>query len=114
LAEIKRESKEAKMKQTNQNEIQTIESGKNMPEKKFRAGPITATVWKNQAHLANGEEREFRTVSFDRSYKDKTGIWKNTNSLRVNDLPKAQMVLGKAYEYLALVEQDSATEEVIV
>lgn len=102
------------MKQTNQNEIQTIESGKNMPEKKFRAGPITATVWKNQAHLANGEEREFRTVSFDRSYKDKTGIWKNTNSLRVNDLPKAQMVLGKAYEYLALVEQDSATEEVIV
>lgn len=102
------------MKQKNQNEVQNIESGKNMPEKKFRAGPITATVWKNQVQTADGEEREFRTVSFDRSYKDKTGNWKNTNSLRVNDLPKAQMVLGKAYEYLALVEHDSGVEEVVI
>lgn len=102
------------MKQKNENEVQNITSGKNMPEKKFRAGPITATIWKNQAHLANGEEREFRSVSFERSYKDKTGNWKSTNSLRINDLPKAQMVLGKAYEYLSLVEQESAAEEVVI
>ena len=46
---------------------------------------------------------EFKTVSFDRRYMDKqSGQWKSTNTLRVGDLPKAAMVLQKAYEYLIL------------
>ncbi|MBW3023326.1 hypothetical protein KY308_04445 [Candidatus Woesearchaeota archaeon] len=83
---------------------------KNKPEKKFRAGPITATIWKNSTEDG---EREFNTVSFERGYKDKNGEWKSTNSLRVNDLPKAAMVLNKAYEYLALGNKDNSEEEVI-
>lgn len=76
---------------------------KNKPEKKFRAGPITATIWRN---ATDDGTREFNTVSFERVYKDKSGEWKNTNSLRINDLPKAAMVLSKAYEYLALQEKE--------
>ena len=49
---------------------------------------------------------EYRTVSFQRSYKDKKDdTWKTTSSLRLHDLPKATLVLQKAYEYLVMREQ---------
>lgn len=76
-----------------------------LPEKKFRIGPISATIWKNQTEK-NGSIVEYRTVSFERSYQNKNGDWANTNSLRVNDLPKAVLVLQKAYEYLAIKDTD--------
>ncbi|MFA5796758.1 MAG: hypothetical protein WC916_01820 [Candidatus Woesearchaeota archaeon] len=83
--------------------------GKNMPEKKFRAGAIAATVWENDA-VRDGKKVTYKTVSFERSYKDKDGAWKSTSSLRVIDLPKASLVLNKAYEYLVL-NSESVDEE---
>jgi len=84
--------------------MQTKKEG-NLPEKKFRAGAISATVWLNQGQKVNGEKSEYRTISIERCYTDKEGNWQNTNSLRVNDLPKAMVVLQKAYEHLVLSEQ---------
>jgi len=38
------------------------------------------------------------------------GEWNTTNSLRVNDLPKAALVLQKAYEYISFRNsEDEAT-----
>jgi len=68
------------------------------PEQKFRVGGVTATIWKNKSE----EGKEFATVQFDRTYKDKEDNWQTTNKLGVNDIPKAMAVLSKAYEYLAL------------
>jgi hypothetical protein len=73
----------------------------NTPVKKFRAGSISATIWENQAVNAEGQVVSFKNVTFDRSYKDAKGEWQNTNALRTADLPKAILVLNKAYEYLA-------------
>lgn len=73
------------------------------PEKKFRAGPVSATVWKNHG-IKDGQASEYTTVTFERSYKDKEGNWQTTNSLRLNDLPKAAVVLQKAYEDQVLRE----------
>ena len=75
--------------------------GKNLPEKKFRAGAIAATVWANET-VRDGKKISYKTISFERSYKDKDDTWKQTNSLRITDIPKAVLVLSKAYEYLAL------------
>ena len=96
----------------------------NQPEKKFSTGAVTATVWQNQGkNKTTGEATAFRTVSFQRRYKDKDGNWQSTNTLRVNDLPRASLVLQKAYEYLVLrelenssssEELDSAIEEVVM
>lgn len=72
----------------------------NKPEKKFKAGAVVATVWKNAAAKQDGSKAEFYTVSMERSYKDKSGKWGHTGSLRVNDLPKAVLALNKAYEYI--------------
>jgi len=84
---------------------------RNVPEKKFSTGVITATVWQNAGKGRNGEQVSYRTVSLQRRYKDKNGVWQSANSFRVNDLPKAALVLQKAYEYIVLREQ-SPTEAV--
>lgn len=67
------------------------------PDKKFKAGAISATVWENKQ-----DSFSYFTVSLERNYKDKMGSWKTTNSMRINDLPKAKLALEKAYEYLVL------------
>jgi hypothetical protein len=100
---------EQKIKQVKVPTVNEI-MGKNMPEKKFRAGPVAATVWSNDV-VRDGKTLSYKTISFERSYKDKKGEWQSTNSLRVGDVPRAMLVLGKAYEYLAL--NDGAEEESI-
>ncbi len=81
-------------------------AGANLPEKKIRAGAVSATIWLNKGKTATGEETEYKTVAVERSYLDKEGKWQTTNSLRVNDLPKMAVVAQRAYEYLVLNEQD--------
>ena len=72
----------------------------NTPEKKFIAGSISATIWVNK-----NDDKEYKTISIQRNYKDKDDKWKSTNSMRVNDLPKARLVLDKAFEYLSLKDE---------
>ena len=82
----------------------------NQPEKKFSTGAISATVWKNKGtSKRNGEPVEFRTITLQRRYTDKEGKWQTSNSLRLNDLPKASLVLQKAYEYLVLKGQGTVS-----
>ncbi|MAE13262.1 hypothetical protein CMO92_01745 [Candidatus Woesearchaeota archaeon] len=83
--------------------------GKNYPQKKFKAGAIEATIWLNEG-TRDGSPVQFQTISLRRSYKDKNNEWKDTHSLRTSDLPKAILVLNKAYEYVAL-RDDAIAEE---
>jgi len=71
---------------------------KKAPVQKFRAGTVTASIWENSSKEGN----QFKSVSFEKGYKDGKGEWKQTNNLGVSDLPKAIVVLSKAYEALAL------------
>lgn len=80
----------------------TTKSTGNKPEKKIRAGAISATIWQNQGQNKKGEPVTYRTISLERSYTDKSGEWKSTNSFRVNDLPKLALVANKAFEYIVI------------
>ncbi len=91
-------------------EMEKTKSG-NTPIKKFKAGAISATIWENQSQNKQGEEISYNSVSFDRTYKDVNGEWQKTNSLRTSDLPKAALVLNKAYEFLALNRPEAAETE---
>jgi hypothetical protein len=75
------------------------------PVKKFRAGGITATLWENKGEF-KGQENTFVSVVLRRSYKDKENQWQESDSFRKNDLPKAILVLNKAFEYIAMKEED--------
>ena len=84
--------------------IKTETVSGNMPEKRFSTGALVATVWENQGKSKEGEDVAYKTVSFQRREKDPNGEWQSATSLRINDLPKASLVLQKAYEYLVFKE----------
>jgi len=88
--------------------IKTENVSGNIPEKKFSTGGLTATVWENQGKNKEGLDVSYRTVSFQRRYMDKAGEWQSTGTLRVNDLPKASLVLQKAFEYLVMKEMQTS------
>ncbi|MCF7798702.1 hypothetical protein K9M74_02260 [Candidatus Woesearchaeota archaeon] len=85
--------------------MEKVNIDKNTPERKFRASPVTATIWANEGKTKDGTSNLFRTITLERSYKDKENIWQTTNSFRVNDLPKAALVLNKAFEYISIKEE---------
>jgi len=88
------------------------------PEKRFSAGAIVATVWQNEGKSKDGQVVGYKTVSLQRRYKDKDGNWKSAGSFRISDLPRASLVMQKAFEYLVLKEKEgngsTVTEEEIV
>lgn len=82
-------------------EIKPAQASATRPENSIKAGAVQATIWRNDA--ANGN---FFSVSLERKYKDKDNGWKSSKTLRLNDLPKAALVLNKAYEYMVLHEKE--------
>jgi hypothetical protein len=72
----------------------------NKPIKKFIAGGVHLAIWKNANQVSEAEQRTSYSVSLERCYKDKMGNWKSTTTLREPDLPKATLLLSKAYEFV--------------
>ena len=81
----------------------------NLPETKFRAGQVTATVWSKMVDV-NKKSVKFYNVTFEKSYKDKDDEWQTTNSFAREDLVKLELVTRKAIEYIYL-SKDKADEE---
>ena len=86
------------------------------PEKKFKAGGVTATIWNNKIRI-NGNEVENKTVTIERNYQaeevidgKKSGnkIWKSTSCFRQNDLQKVILVAHESQKYIMLQKQDKA------
>ena len=68
------------------------------PEKRFQSGAIEASIFENEIQQ-NGKTVKIKKVAFQKRYKSSEG-WKSTYSLDINDIPKAILVLSKAYEFL--------------
>lgn len=81
-----------------------------LPIKRYRAGAISVTVFQNGREI-NGKDFEFCSFQLQRRYKDKDGAWNNTSSMRLNDLPKAELLLRKAFED-AVVKNGNDTSDI--
>ena len=69
------------------------------PDIVFKHGSCNAAVFSKE--VTRGDRTfQSRSVSFQKSYRDKNGEWQTTSYLDVNDLPKAVLVLNKAFDYL--------------
>jgi hypothetical protein len=93
------------------NETKVINMAK--PEKSFKCGGCEAAVFENEI-VKGGMKIPIKKVSFQKRYKSADGEWKSTGSLDVNEIPKAILVLTKAYEYISFGssdESDSHSEE---
>ena len=72
------------------------------PEKRFKCGACEVSIFENTITTKDGKNVRAKKASFQKRYKNADGEWKSTNSLDVNDIPKAKLVLDEAYKYLAL------------
>ncbi len=80
------------------------------PEKVFKVGPVRASVFQNDI-VSNGRRMSLPKVVIEVRYKDKSGEWKGTNSLSINDIPKAILALQKAYDYITTRRQSEAESD---
>lgn len=74
------------------------------PEKKFKCGPISASIWA-EGKTVQGEMVKLYSINIDKAYKD-GDEWKHTSSFAVEDLPKVALVANEAYKYLRLQESE--------
>jgi hypothetical protein len=83
---------------------------KNSPEKVYRVGHVSASIFVNTSTREDdaGEsvEREFRSTSLQRSYRDEKGNWQYSGNLTLGDLANAIRALTLAQGY---VEEKEAT-----
>ena len=71
----------------------------NKPEKVFKVGAVRASIFQNTI-THKGKQVTMPKVILEVRYRDKTGQWKGTHSLSLNEIPKAILALQKAFEYL--------------
>jgi len=69
------------------------------PVKVFKMGAVRASIF-NNIITKDGKEISLPKVVIEVRYRDKSGQWKGTNSLSINDMPKAIAALQNAYECL--------------
>ena len=79
------------------------------PEISFKVGAVRACVFRNMV-AQSGKMVPLPKVVLEVRYKDKTGKWNGTNSLSLNDIPKAILALQKAFEYLTQHREPGAKE----
>jgi hypothetical protein len=70
----------------------------NKPVYKVAAHGVTVSVWKQKSK----EGQEFFTAQLQRSYQDDQKVWKNTETLRMSDIPVAAVLLTEAYREHAI------------
>ncbi len=63
------------------------------PENEFKAGAVRASIWSNLRKTGTGNCFNSRKLVLERIYKDSQGNFKTTNSLDINNIPKAIIVL---------------------
>ena len=75
--------------------MDTTTSPKTKPAHTIREADVKATIWLNYS-----EKGEFYNVTLSRFFKDEQGHPKDSHSLGLHDLSKAQMVLRKAQDWI--------------
>ena len=78
------------------------------PEKKFRCGPIAASLFAD-GRVINGEMVKLYSITFDKAYKDGE-VWKHTGTFATEDLPKIAILADTVYRHLRLRSTDDADE----
>ena len=73
----------------------------NKPVFTRRLNRIEVAIWRNET-----EETVWHNVTFQRTYRDETGEIQNTSNFRMEDLPALAFLAVKAYDQLALTEDE--------
>jgi len=80
------------------------------PIKSFMAGGVKLAIWLNDVKTDNGTY-EVPSFTIAKSYKDDKGEWKQTQSFKVQDLARLNVVLMQAQTYLLTKEYTRSEED---
>lgn len=83
----------------------------NPPEVTIRDRELSVKIWRNTTEK-NGEEIEYKTVTLERTYKDKDDKLQSTKNMRIQDMPRAALLLQKAYELQRIKETINGNDEI--
>jgi len=72
----------------------------NKPVYKAASHGVTVSVWEQTSK----DKGKFYTAQIQRSYQDNEKEWKNTDTLRMSDLPVLRQLLDKVYDKYAIKE----------
>ena len=73
---------------------QTTEAS-NKPIQTFRRRGVKVSIFENKSG-----ETVFHKIAIQKLYRENDGKWKTTTSLGRDDLPIAQFLIGKAWEFI--------------
>jgi len=67
---------------------------------RFQVESVSAAVFAEQVTTSDGKSIDMFNVSLRRSYRDSSGEWKHTHTLRTGDLLPAAFALQKAFGFI--------------
>lgn len=74
----------------------------NPPVEEFEAGTIRAAIWRNELEQ-DGRPVVRHSIKIEKRYRARqTNEWTSTDQYFPDDLPKLQLVVAKAFEYVSL------------
>lgn len=76
-----------------------MSDSKRQPEARFQAGGVSAAVFVNEGKRTDGSTFTVRRTVLQRTYLDAGGQYQTTSSLDANDLPRAILVLMRAFAH---------------
>ncbi len=76
----------------------------NKPVQKLSMGDVQLCVWENPIKTSEGKEFVAKSVSIQKSYKDKNGEWQHTHNFKDTDIWKVQAVLSRFLEGRVKIE----------
>ncbi len=79
------------------------------PIKDFRAGTISAAVFRNEVQQEGNTTIRY-SVKIQKQFRKDDGQWQNTDYYFPDDLPKLQLVADKAFEFVSLKESKDAED----
>jgi hypothetical protein len=83
-------------------------SSTNSPEQVFRAGTVSAAIWKKETTQDGRIVVQF-SIRVQKRYKDAdSGEWKTSDYFFPEDLPRLELVAREAFRYVALKENEQS------
>ena len=79
------------------------------PIKEFRAGTISASIWRNEVER-NGAMVVRHSIRIQKRFRQDDGNWRNTDRFFPEELEKLRLVAAKAFEFTSLTESEGGPD----
>lgn len=84
----------------------TNDPSKPRPVEALREGPLKAAIWRNE-----GENGAYHSVTLARTYKDKDGELRDTNSFRAKDMLGLSELTRRAHHHSHDLDREAFKEQ---